>query len=224
MPSGAEEAYRKAIAIAPRFALAYDYLMALLLQQERSSEAEQISRQAKALSLDITKRFYVLTAYSLHNNKKYSEAAATYKKAIKNDPKNGNAYLNLGLLLHEELNQPAEAERAYRRSIQLNPTFSVGYFQLAWLLHKRFHRYGEAEVLFAKTLELDPKDETASYNIACIKAITNDFDAAFKYLKDAIQKGFDRAWAWRDPDLTPLHNDPRFVEIVGARPMNKKNP
>jgi hypothetical protein len=27
------------------------------------------------------------------------------------------------------------------------------------------------------------------------------------------------AWAWEDPDLEPLRTDPRFVEIVGQRPV-----
>ena len=71
--------------------------------------------------------------------------------------------------------------------------------------------------MFQKALEFNPQDEYSLYNLACIKAIAKDADTAFKYLKEAIQNGFDKDFAWEDPELESLQNDPRFVEIVGRK-------
>jgi hypothetical protein len=47
-----------------------------------------------------------------------------------------------------------------------------------------------------------------------------DHDAAFANLLKAKRlKEFRPAWTWKDPDLEPLHTAPRFVEIVGQRPV-----
>jgi hypothetical protein len=57
------------------------------------------------------------------------------------------------------------------------------------------------------------------YNRACLESVCNNFDLAFEHLQRATQKeGFDSAWAWKDPDLQWIRGDPRFVEIVGAKP------
>jgi hypothetical protein len=42
---------------------------------------------------------------------------------------------------------------------------------------------------------------------------------AFEYLQRAAQKEeFNSTWAWEDPDLQWMRDDPRFVEIVGVKP------
>jgi tetratricopeptide (TPR) repeat protein len=163
-------------------------------------------------------RYFLALAYILHLRGKYLEAVHNYRQVIKLNPQSGDAYLNIGLLFHEKLNRFDEAEQAYRRAIELNPTFPENYFQLGWLLLDRLHRYTEAESMFIKTLELNPQDETALYNLACIKSFSRDSDLTFEYLRKAIEKGFDQNWAWNDKDLEWLQNDLRFTEIVGPRP------
>jgi tetratricopeptide (TPR) repeat protein len=159
-------------------------------------------------------------AYVHEKMKNFSQSLADYRKAIEIDPKFATAYFYLGGLF-EELNRFDEAEQAYRKAIEFKTDDPEYYFQLGLLLHTQFHRYSEAELMFGKTLELNPQDETALYDLACIKSINKDTESAFGYLRDAIQKGFDRAWAWDDPDLDSLKDDPRFIEIVGPRPEKK---
>jgi tetratricopeptide (TPR) repeat protein len=149
--------------------------------------------------------------------KDFSQSLVDYTRAIEIDPKFAAAYFYLGGLF-EELKRFDEAEQAYRKTIEFKTDDPMFYFQLGLLLHVQFHRYSEAELMFGKTLELTPQDETALYNLACIKSINKDSEPAFGYLRDAIQKGFDQAWAWDDPDLDSLKDDPRFIEIVGPRP------
>jgi tetratricopeptide (TPR) repeat protein len=212
----AEEHYRKAIALAPRSSVAYDYLVKLLHYENRNDEAQQIYLKAIKLLPRNNEIYHLLTAYNFHLNGDFSKAATAYKKVVKKNPNNVNAHLNLGLLFHEELNKPDESEQAYRRAIQLSPKNPDAYLHLGLLLHEHFHRYVEAEAMFNKTIEIDPQDETAFYNISCIKAINKDTDSSFKYLKEAIEKGFDRSFAWEDPELENMREDPRFIKIVGS--------
>jgi hypothetical protein len=56
------------------------------------------------------------------------------------------------------------------------------------------------------------------YNRACME--TDNFDLAFEHLRQAAQRErFNPAWAWDDPDLQWIRDDPRFTKIVGPRPV-----
>ncbi|NPA89986.1 MAG: hypothetical protein GXO55_00810, partial [Chloroflexi bacterium] len=57
----------------------------------------------------------------------------------------------------------------------------------------------------------------SEYNRACFAALTGDKDEALRLLQIALEKApGDRDWARRDPDLEPLHDDPRFWALVGG--------
>jgi tetratricopeptide (TPR) repeat protein len=217
----AENYYRKAIAIAPNLPAAYDYLIDILHRDNRFDEAQQVYPQVIKLLPRKNEKYYLYSALNYHIDGKYSEAVTAYKHVIRINPSNLNAYKNLAILQHEKLNQPEEAEKAYRQVIQLNPDNPDDYFNLGLLLLEHSQRYGEAETMFQKTLEFNPQDEYALYNIACIKAVLKDFDSALNYLKKAIQKGFDKSEAWDDPDLESLHDDPRFVDLVGLQTIKE---
>lgn len=61
--------------------------------------------------------------------------------------------------------------------------------------------------------------EDAWYNRACLESVCDNFDLAFEYLEKVAQLNrLNPGWAWDDPDLQWIRNDPRFTEIVGAKP------
>ena len=69
----------------------------------------------------------------------------------------------------------------------------------------------------AKVRQFLPEDDW--YNRACLESVCDNFDTAFEYLEKAVQlESFDPDWAWDDPDLQWLRDDPRFVKIVGSQP------
>jgi hypothetical protein len=68
-----------------------------------------------------------------------------------------------------------------------------------------------------KARQFLPEDDW--YNRACLESVCDNFDLAFEYLQRAAQRErFNPAWAWDDPDLQWIRDDPRFTEIVGTRP------
>jgi len=62
------------------------------------------------------------------------------------------------------------------------------------------------------------------YNRACLESICDNPNFAFICLQHAKQnEKFNPTWAWEDPDLQWIRNDPRFIEIVGPRPEKKNS-
>jgi eukaryotic-like serine/threonine-protein kinase len=82
-------------------------------------------------------------------------------------------------------------------------------------------RYADASQLFHQAIGIDEKNREPSvtniawYNFACAAAIAGHRDEAFRYLHEAIDRGFTYADAISgDHDLASLHSDPRFAAVV----------
>jgi hypothetical protein len=80
---------------------------------------------------------------------------------------------------------------------------------------------------FCKNLIAKFNVETAStnsiYNMACCSSINKNSDDAFSYLEFAITKGYtDLDWMEKDTDLTSLHSDTRWKDIVSKVKSNRK--
>ncbi|MGH9415845.1 MAG: tetratricopeptide repeat protein [Terriglobales bacterium] len=76
-------------------------------------------------------------------------------------------------------------------------------------------QYQEAEDLLNKALKSGVKGAHVAYALACLRAQTNDTEAALFHLKEAIKSdGHCRVLARQDHDFEPLMEDPRFTEIL----------
>ncbi len=124
----------------------------------------------------------------------------------------GNAYYELG-----QLEQAAEA---YQQAVRITPEQGNRQATLGAVLRK-LGRDDEAAVHLARARELLPDDD--HYNLACLEAIAGNADAALDHLEKAI------AWdatlrdrAARDPDLEPLHGNPRFEAMVRDKAANER--
>ncbi len=246
----AEAGFRKAIELDPSYAIAYSNLGILLKNLKRYDEAEAAFRKAieldpseapsfsnlgihlhenlkrydeaeaafrKAIELD---QSYAI-AYSnlgilLKNLKRYDEAEAAYRKAIELDPSYGIFYYNLTNLLRVT-ERGKEALPLLEKMIKIDPENFNTYLGIA-SISKTFGEAVSSELL-QKARKLIPEDDF--YNRACLESICDSLDLAFEYLQSAAQKEkFNPAWAWEDPDLQWIRDDPRFAEIVGPRPEN----
>lgn len=73
----------------------------------------------------------------------------------------------------------------------------------------------EALRLVVQAYEIDQKDSVILYNLACFNALEGRKEAAFNWLEQAVEGGFFApAKIKSDPDLTSLHADARFQEIL----------
>lgn len=88
-------------------------------------------------------------------------------------------------------------------------------------------RFDEAESLLSQARAIqtrvygpdNPRTADTIYNMACVATKRGKFDDAFAYLKEALAHGLSPAEALgieSDPDLKPLHDDPRFAVLVAS--------
>ena len=79
-------------------------------------------------------------------------------------------------------------------------------------------RREEAITEGAAALELAPGDSLMLYNCACLYAQLGEKKRAITTLRDAVAAGVTEfQWMIRDPDLTCLHDDPEFIELLRDR-------
>ncbi len=57
----------------------------------------------------------------LYNSGKFSEALASYRRALEIDPKKASAHCNIGVALRK-LGRSEEAIASYRRALEIDPT------------------------------------------------------------------------------------------------------
>jgi tetratricopeptide (TPR) repeat protein/predicted transcriptional regulator with HTH domain len=126
----------------------------------------------------------------------------------------GNAYGQLATLLRAEYRFD-EAIFFFEKSHEISPRVTTA-LNLAGI-HKQLGK----DDLFRKYIDEARRlvKEDDWYNLTCLESLAGNTDAAFEYLKRAVENiEFDRAWAWKDSDLEILRRDRRFEQIVGAKP------
>jgi tetratricopeptide (TPR) repeat protein len=75
----------------------------------------------------------------------------------------------------------------------------------------------EAKRILVEALGRYEDNGTILYNLACAEAQLGETDDALEHLRGALRERAELAeGAAADHDLEPLHDDPRFAEIVGA--------
>jgi arylsulfatase A-like enzyme/Tfp pilus assembly protein PilF len=118
---GASEAFAKALAIQPGFALAERDWGMLLFQQKRYTEA--LPHLAAAISRELADKQTLNTAGIAANQLgKTAQAVAYYQQALRLDPDYAEAHLNLGLALRK-LGRDAESKREYKDACRLEQKF-----------------------------------------------------------------------------------------------------
>lgn len=88
-----------------------------------------------------------------------------------------------------------------------------GHLQLGWAM-LRMERYDDAVAEFTKLYESGTKT-LGAYNVACAYSLDGNEDQAFAWLAKAMDAGFYNYDQYADdPDLVPLHDDPRWDELL----------
>jgi tetratricopeptide (TPR) repeat protein len=221
--SEAEDAYRSAIAKDPDDIFTYWRFGALLVILRRYVEAEAIYRQAITKGGNDIYISYINFDFGsmLRKLGRYAEAEAAYRKAIELRPQDAHAYKNLVYLLRFEVsNREEEALPFLEKWIEVDQQDFQSYLAVS-SIRKQLGKTFPVDYV-DKARQLIPEDDW--YNRACLESICDNLDSAFDYLQYAKQnENFNPTWAWKDPDLEWVRNDPRFVKIIGPRP-EEQNP
>ncbi|MBI1739539.1 MAG: tetratricopeptide repeat protein [Acidobacteriales bacterium] len=167
---------------------------------------------------------------------RYKQAKKNFDRAIKADRNHADAYNNLGVVYYEE-HDYGKAIKRYEKAIALNPDAASYYSNLgaAYFSRKQFDK---AALNYSKALELDPDvfertsragvqaqlpspEDRARYDyvLAKLYAKMGVAERSLRYLRKAMEDGYkDIGNVYKDSEFTELRKDPRFTELMAAKP------
>lgn len=174
--ASAEQAFNKAISMDSSYSLSY---FSSYVEEEAAFKKANGIKANHSLSFIKLAWLYVITDHFY-----YAERA--YKKAIELDSNSAIAYNNLGWL-YILTNQLTEAKTNLTRANVLDTTF-VNTITFLAMLDFQANRLKEAEQGFLKSIQLNPDFTPAMFGMTYILSTKGQYEDAFKFLEQAIQK------------------------------------
>ncbi len=153
---------------------------------------------------------------------RYQEAVAQFRKALEMDPRNYTAHWQLGQAL-ECIGDLPGAIAEYEKSTQLDDDpLPLGLLAAA---KAKARDRPAALAILNRIQEIAKERYVPDYSFALIHLALGQKDEALQWLQSSYAKQQpDLNWIRVDPDLRPLHGDPRFEalaeNIVPAREFN----
>lgn len=178
----AEDNFRRALALDPRFALAYAGLCERFAAGYDATRDAQLVAKAEeacgqALKLDHSLREVSLALAHLYLvSGRDEQAAALYRELIRADPENADGYIGLGEAL-EGGQHHDDAERAFRQAVEAEPTYWYAQTALGNFLFRQ-GRSAAAVPIYQRVTELVPASALALNNLGAAYIMTADFPAA----------------------------------------------
>ncbi len=210
---GAENDFKRAIALNPNYANAHLFYAQMLSFLGRHDEAlAEINRASEINPISQTisgARFAILESCG-----KYDEALKLTEESIKFDPESRNFRRALGTILFHK--------GEYARVIEMGNANleKQGEPKFAWLSlvsssYRRTNQIEQAEITLRQLEELAQSDSKAVYSTAMNYAELNRIDEAIAALQKSLEMREERmAWINVEPRFTNLRTDERFRDLV----------
>jgi tetratricopeptide (TPR) repeat protein len=146
-----------------------------------------------------------------------------YERAIALNPNHFKATNNLSDIFRK-MGNLNKALSIKNQALEIAPSELIINLGIA-SIQKALGDEEEVKIFIGKSRNLVKEGaENYWYNLACIEALDENNDLALQYLqKSATENLLDKSWAWEDPDLRWIRDDPRFVEIVGPKPEDRNS-
>ena len=210
----AEALLRKAVSLAPDYALAFLDLGRLFQEQHRYAEAIECFQRTIRLQPSAAKPRHLL-ASTLAPVGRTEEALETYRQVLELQPRHAGAWLGLGHTL-KTIGRQREAIEAYRECIRVRPDNGETYWSLANL--KTYQLTADDMRAMESALErVDELTDQSAVNFlfALAKAHEDagDFDAAWDYYQRGNAR--QRMLEHYDPVQTETAND-EIIETFDA--------
>jgi tetratricopeptide (TPR) repeat protein len=194
--------YRAALAKKPDSAAIYNKIGIIDLQMARISEARKdFERAIKSDRQFADARNNLGVTYYLQ--KKYGPAIKRYEDAIKLREDSASFYSNLGAAYFSK-KEYVKASLSYNQALQLDPDI--------------FERTSHNGILAQMA---SPGDRAHFYYVlARLYAQSGITDRSLQYLRRAMEEGYKGIDdVYKDAEFAGLRKDPRFTELMAARPV-----
>jgi len=147
----------------------------------------------------------------------YKKAEKAFRTAIDCGVIDYRIYSDIANLLRDT-GQLEEAITHFERSHQIKPRLYTAV-SLAGIYRQQNKPEMVSKYVKTSRKYIEPEDW---YDLACLESMSGNIDAAFQALELAVNnKKIEKSWAWKDPDLEPIRDDPRFMKLVGRKPQEE---
>jgi tetratricopeptide (TPR) repeat protein len=156
--AAAESSYRTALKLKPRDTRAHYGLGNVFTDQQRWDDAEQIYRQAVAITPNNPEVLMALSFVLVQprtgasNATRFTDAESFARRATQLQPNSAVAFFRLGAAMIARGIFNGETEAAFRRSIELDPSLVVAQVHLARVL-RHMNRNSEADPLYTAAID-----------------------------------------------------------------------
>jgi tetratricopeptide (TPR) repeat protein/serine/threonine protein kinase len=192
---GAIASYRKAIEIGPKENPAENRHAVMLFENaiantllEKGEIDQAIAIFQKIVDAGGEAEHSINLGVALSRKGRPDEAIASFRKAIKTDPKNGRGYAFLGDALLQK-GQFNEAVTNYRKAVELRPREAVWHVNLGGALYKQ-RKLDDAIASYRKAIEIDPKNAPAHGHLGSALRDKGQVDEAITCYQKALEIGF----------------------------------
>jgi serine/threonine protein kinase/tetratricopeptide (TPR) repeat protein len=216
----AAEQFRRVITFQPDNSEGYSNLGAIYYLLGQHQEA--VAMYNRAIEIRPNEESYTNLGTAYFYLGRYEDAIAVYKEATDLNPSEDRHHWNLGDALtrvdrfEEAEVQFACAARLLEAHLRVDPSDAKRLGQLA-LYKAKLGRFDESRALVDRATELEPRNTTLMYRKAAVYALIGNHDRAMEFLKLALDSGYSRAEAERDPDLESLRGSPEYEALLPPR-------
>ncbi|MDQ2977035.1 MAG: protein kinase [Acidobacteriota bacterium] len=209
---GAENEYRRAIELNPKYPTAHHWYAAQLLLQGRLKEAlEEIKKaqQLDPLSLGINKDFAVILLYA----RDYDSALEQCRKTLEIEPHFGAMFTYIAQIHELQQNYP-EATTELEKAHAADPEDS----EISYALGQAYTLVGKRDEALKISNELNQPGKSNMYlpkEAAYLYALLGEKEQAIAILQKAAEGHYiSVAELKMDPRLDDLRKDPRVLELL----------
>src|SRR6266478_2803358 len=212
--SGADRAFRRAIATDPRSAYSHAALSTLFTALGRHDEA--IGEMEFACRLDPTSASLRSDlAWALHFARRYQDAIREASRAVNLDVWSYTAHRQLGKAYLFQSRFPEAIEEA-KKAFEINGGRRRRVFAELANAYVRAGQRAQANSITGDLRHLESGDPEPHYEMAVLHAALGDHDAAFQALEAACELRLTRViWMNQDPEIDPLRADTRYKRLLG---------
>jgi tetratricopeptide (TPR) repeat protein len=194
--------YQSALSQKPNSAVLYNKLGINELLSARYQQAQKDFERATKLDAGYADAFNNLGVLE-YLHRRYGRAIKQYQRAIAFDSDEASYYGNLGMAYFAKKEWERSID-AYGRAVSLDPSF--------------FGRTSNGGV--AGRISSPGDRAHFSYVLAKLYAKNGLTERSLEYLRRAIEEGYKIDGVYKDPDFTALRQNPRFLELMAARPVS----
>ena len=168
---------KKAIAVNPSYAEAYNNLGIALKKQGNLQAAVDAYRQALAVNPSYAEAYFNL-GIALNEQGDLQAAIDAYRQALAIKPNYPQAYNNLGLALKDQGNLQAAID-AYRQALAINPNHAEAYNNLGIALKKQGDLQAAIDA-YRQALAINPDYPVAHWNLSLVQLLLGDYENGWK--------------------------------------------